>query len=59
MKYILIMLIFMMLGYLSASFLDKEGKDMGKQEIINDCQSQGYFTYNGLTFSCKQLFVVE
>lgn len=34
-------------------------KDIGKQEIINDCQEQGFFKYGILTFSCKQLFVVE
>ena len=33
-------------------------KDMGKQEIVKDCQSQNYFEFNGLTFSCEQLFVV-
>jgi len=34
-------------------------KDMGKQEIVNDCQGQGHFKHGILTFSCEQLFVAE
>ena len=59
MKYILTLLIVLILGYLSASFGDRTGKEIGRQEIINDCQEQGFFEYGILKFSCKQLFVVE
>jgi len=34
-------------------------KDIGKQEIVKDCQDKGYFEYGILTFSCEQWFVAE
>lgn len=29
------------------------------EQIVNDCQEQGYFTHGILRFSCEQMFVVE
>jgi len=36
----------------------QELKDRGKQEIVNECQDNGYFKYGILTFGCHQMFVV-
>lgn len=33
-------------------------KDMGKQEIVKDCQSQNYFEFGILKFECHQLWVL-
>ena len=56
MKYLLI-LTALFLAACSGPEIDRI--DAGKQEIVIDCQEQGFFKHGILTFSCKQLFVVE
>lgn len=34
-------------------------KDMGKQEIVKNCQSQNHFDFGILKFECHQLWVME
>lgn len=36
-----------------------EAPTNNSDQIVKDCQSQGYFTHGILTFSCEQMFVVE
>ena len=57
MKYLGILLLVIGLSGCMATVNAEE--ELTVNDIIELCQKQGYFTYNGLTFSCKQLFVVE